>query len=79
LDGDQDIVRDILGRCRLAMEPALGSGMGEEDHQLIEELIERRLVPLVLMKVRKFIMLYNAETTSSMVICSPMTKSSVVF
>jgi hypothetical protein len=28
------------------MEPALGSGMGEEDHQLIEELIERRLVPV---------------------------------
>jgi hypothetical protein len=28
------------------MEPTLGGGMGEEDHQLIEELIERRLVPV---------------------------------
>jgi hypothetical protein len=43
---NQDIVGDIFGRCRLAMEPTLGGGVSEKEDQLIKELVERRLVPV---------------------------------
>jgi hypothetical protein len=36
---NQDIVGDIFGRCRLAMEPTLGGGVSEKEDQLIKELI----------------------------------------